>query len=490
MLRTLYARLALVLLGVLLFVGAIGLAANLWLTARWEQEVTQRLHHGLAANLVGQRLLLVDGRVDESALGDVFATLSVINPAIECYLLDLEGRVVTSSAPDGELGLDRLRVAPIKAFLAEGAELPILGDDPRHPGRRAVFSVSPIMVEDRYEGYLYIVLEGAERTSAFARLQRSRILALATVTSAGALAVALLSGLVLFRRLTRPLRRLTGAVETFRGGGFTDPSLLPGGDPEGHEIERLSAAVSAMGGRIVEQVGRLRRTDEMRRELVANVSHDLRTPLASLQGYLETLALKDEVLGPEERRRFLEIATNQGERLGLLVEELFELARLESTEMRPEIEPFALGELVQDVVQEFQLEAERKRVRLDARLPEGEIPLVAADIGLMARVLQNLVGNAVAHTEEGGAVTVALTAEPDRVVVKVEDTGCGIPSGELEHVFDRFYQASTAAAPRPRGGGLGLAIVKRILDLHGSAIEAASAVGRGTSFSFALPAAG
>ncbi len=490
MLRTLYARLALVLLSVLLFVGAIGLAVSLWLTGRWEQEVTQRLHRGLAASLVGQRLLLVDGRVDESALGQVFATLSVINPAIECYLLDLDGRLVTHSAPAGTLALDRVAVEPIKAFLSQQGELPILGDDPRDPNRTTVFSASPIMVEDRYEGYLYIVLEGSEQASALARLQRSRILVLGMASSAGALLVALLAGLVLFRRLTRPLRRLTGAVESFRGSDFTDPSGLPGGDPAGHEIDRLAAAVSAMGGRIVEQVRRLKRTDEMRRELVANVSHDLRTPLASLQGYLETLVLKDGNLDPAERRRFLDIATGRGERLARLVDELFELARLESTEMRPEIEPFALGELVQDVVQEFQLQAEKKLVRLDARLPEGEVPLVAADIGLMARVLQNLVGNAVAHTEEGGSVTVALSAQDDRVVVRVEDTGCGIPSGELEHVFDRFYQASTEGATRPQGGGLGLAIVKRILDLHGSAIEAASAVGRGTTFSFALPAAG
>jgi len=489
MLRTLYGRMAVVLLGLLIFLGAIGLAVTLALTDRWEQEVTQRLNRGLAASLVAERVLMVDGQVNEAALAKVFSTLSLINPSIECYLLDLEGRVVTHSGPEGEVRRTRLDVAPIKAFLAKGSELPILGDDPRDPGRRKVFSASPIMVEDRYEGYLYIVLQGERRASIAGRLLRNHVLSLGVTASAAALVVALLAGLYLFRRLTRPLRSLTRGVEAFRGSDFSEPGVaeLPTGDASGDEIARLSAAFSAMADRIIEQVQRLRHTDTMRRELVANVSHDLRTPLATLQGYLETLDLKDSSLSVEERREFLAVATAQGERLARLVEELFELARLESTEMHPEIEPFSIAELVQDVVQEFRLAAEAKGVTLSARLP-AEVPTVAADIGLMQRVLQNLIGNAVAHTEEGGSVTVGLVVERGRVVVRVEDTGCGIPSGELEHVFDRFYRASTGEQPRPRGGGLGLAIVKKILELHGSAIEAVSAVDAGTTFSFALPA--
>ncbi len=171
------------------------------------------------------------------------------------------------------------------------------------------------------------------------------------------------------------------------------------------------------------------------------------------------------------------------------MEELFELARLESKEMRPELEAFPLAELVQDVVQEFRLTAEQKDVDLHFRLPD-DVPMVSADIGLIQRVLQNLISNAVKHTEEGGSVNVVLSADTNRVVVRVEDTGCGIPSDELVQVFDRFYQAEPHDGGVRRTGGLGLAIVKRILELHGSAVEAASTVGEGTVFSFSLPVAG
>jgi signal transduction histidine kinase len=486
---SLFARLSAVLLGLLATLGVVLVMVAVQSTRRYEQEVTQRLNQSLAAHLVAEDVLMTDGVVNPDALEHVFHTLMVINPSIEVYLLDLEGLVVTYSAPEGRVKRERVSLAPIKAFLGGTEDLPILGDDPRSPHRRKVFSVAPIMVDDRYEGYLYVVLAGEEYESVAQVFRSSQILRLSVAVVGTVLLVALFAGIGLFRVLTRRLRHLTAAVERFRNSDFSDPAAVarfrPGSSRD--EIGILSRAVSQMADRIIRQVQALRQTDELRRELVANVSHDLRTPLSSLQGYLETVLLKEDRLTPDERRRFLETAGRQAERLGSLVDELFELARLESTEVTPDVEPFPLAELVQDVVQEFQLSASERGVRLAASLPD-DLPPVAADIGLIQRVLQNLVENALKHTEHGGSVTVVLAPAGEAVVVRVEDTGCGIPQEDLVRVFDRFYQgAADSTEDRPRRG-LGLAIVKRILDLHGSAIEAASTVGRGTIFSFSLPA--
>lgn len=488
--RSLYARSVLILLVLLIFVGTIGFFVALHASRRHEQEVTQRLNRGLAANLVGENVLLVDGEVNEAALEQVFHTLTIINPSIEVYLLDLEGRVVQTATPSGQVVLDRVDVGPIKAMLAGDRQLPILGDDPREPDRRRVFSVSPIMVEDRYEGYLYVVLASQRHDSVVAQLQASHMLRLSVGALGAALLVALLAGTALLALVTRPLRAVSAAVDHFRATDFAEPLAVrwPGGSAGDDEIGRLGGTVERMANRILELVGRLRRTDSMRRELVANVSHDLKTPLASLRGYLETLVLKDGDLAAAERHEYLEVAVRQSEHLGTLVEELFELARLESTEMHPDLEPFAIAELVQDVVQEFRLEASRRGVDLVLDLP-ADAPLVNADIGLMQRVLQNLLGNALKHTETDGVVKVAVETRDNAVTVRVQDTGCGIPENELERVFDRFYQAATPEAPRPRTGGLGLAIVKRILDLHGTGVQAASSVGEGTEIRFSLPVA-
>jgi two-component system OmpR family sensor kinase len=244
----------------------------------------------------------------------------------------------------------------------------------------------------------------------------------------------------------------------------------------------LATTFEEMSARIGLQLEQLREVDLHRRELVANVSHDLRTPLASLRGYLDTLLLKEGTLSKEEQRRFLEIASRHSERLGRLVDELFELAKLDAQVTPPRAEPFSMPELVQDVVQKFQLRAEGAGVRLAAEFLH-ELPPVDGDIALMERVLENLIENAIRYTPAGGRVTVALAAEEGKVVVRVSDTGRGITEESLPRIFDRFYRGDD---PTGGGAGLGLSIARRILELHGATLTAQSAVGQGTVFSFAL----
>jgi signal transduction histidine kinase len=218
---------------------------------------------------------------------------------------------------------------------------------------------------------------------------------------------------------------------------------------------------------------------------VANVSHDLRTPLASLRGYLDTLLMKEDTLRPDQRREYLAVAVRQSAHLAKLVSDLFELAKLDSRETRPRYESFPLGELLQDVAQKFRLEAQDKKVAVETDFGDA-VPLVHADIALVERLLENLIENALRHTDPGGAVRMSLRAENGAVEVVVSDTGRGIPVEALPHVFDRSF---TLDRDHSRGG-LGLAIAKRILELHGSSILVSSAPGEGTRFSFRLPSAG
>jgi len=491
MLKSLYAKLVAVLLGLVVFIGAIGVLFALYTERLYENEVNQRLNRDLSENLVAADVLLVDGEINEAGLEHVFHSLMVVNPRIECYLLDLEGNIMSYSAPEGRVKREKVSIEPIKAFLA-GQPLPIEGDDPRDFDRTKVFSVSPIMVEDRYQGYLYVVLASEVAASAAHAPRSSHIVRLGIGVLGASLVVALAAGILLFNLMTRRVRRLSQSMETFQGTDFSEP--LPAAsridDRSDDEIGRLGRTFHRMEERILRQVKKLRQTDEMRRELIANVSHDLRTPLASMTGYLETLSLKADSLSGEERKQYLEIALRQTQRLGQLVSELFELARLESKEMHVDPEPFPIAELVQDVVQDFQLRAGQAEVQLDARLPE-DAQLVSADIALIQRVLQNLIENAVKHTEQGGSVTIVVEPDQSKVIVRVEDTGCGIPEKDLKRVFDRFYQAQDGEeSSEARSGGLGLAIVKKILDLHGSGVGADSTVGEGSSFWFSLPVAG
>jgi len=220
----------------------------------------------------------------------------------------------------------------------------------------------------------------------------------------------------------------------------------------------------------------------LRRDLIANVSHDLRTPLMSIRGYLEVLASRDAHLDAGVRREYLDIALRQSENLGTLIDELFELAKLDFKGATLVTEAFRLDELASDVLQKFRLLADSRGIDL-ALEADAALPAVEADLGLIERVFDNLIGNALKHTPAGGHIAVSLREQAGGVCASVVDDGPGIAAADLTRIFERHYRAG--AQP---GAGLGLAITRRILELHGASIRA-EAPGVGSVFSFTLPAA-
>lgn len=516
----LHVRLALVFLVLLLAVGAVNVASTLLTTRLHLEETNQRANLDLAATIGSMkqsRLLDEEGKIQRSGLEEIFHWMMVVNPGVQFYLLDPDGKVLAYDPMPGPAQLEHVSLGPVRDLLRRPDHLPVLGDDPRDPSRRKIFSVSPIPLEGEPAGYLYVILDDAAADSPGGRLQSSYVLRLSLWSGLGAVALALVFGLLLFGRLTRPLRQLTRRMRQLERWSRT-----PGSDdgeartpervaPDGDEVEVLEQTFDEMIEQIGRQVEQIEHMASLRTELVANVSHDLRTPIAMLQGYLETLAIKD--LPDEQRSEYLRIALRQSERLGKLVGDLFELTKLESDDAEARMEPFVLPELVQDNVQHFQLEAEERGVTLEASF-DPDLPTVCGDIGLVERALQNLIDNALRFTPHGGTVRVALTPHGDkRLEVRVADTGCGIAENDLPYVFDRSFRcrfesgegpaargdgtddgtATTPGAgdakPKADGSGLGLAITQRIVRLHGGEIEVASRTGEGTEFAFSLPVA-
>jgi len=184
-------------------------------------------------------------------------------------------------------------------------------------------------------------------------------------------------------------------------------------------------------------------------------------------------------------RAKIEADFSHSQRLGRMMEELFELVRLDSCESVVFSEPFSMCELVQDVTQKFQFRAREKSIQLNASL-NRRAPQIYGDIAMMQRVLENLLENGLRHTPAGGSIIVGVDVDSGNVVVQVADTGCGIPAEDVPRIFDRFYQRDKNRSVS-NSAGLGLAIVKRILDLHGSVIKVSSEIERGTTFSFRIP---
>ncbi|MEO6357422.1 MAG: ATP-binding protein, partial [Ferruginibacter sp.] len=234
-----------------------------------------------------------------------------------------------------------------------------------------------------------------------------------------------------------------------------------------------------------QNIEKLKEVEVLRRELIANVSHDLRTPISIIQGYIETLQMKNDTLTGDERKRYLDIISESTGKLEKLVSELFELSKLEANQVKPVKEPFFISELVNDISSKYQLIAKDKNIAITTFLSK-ELPPVFADVSLIERVMQNLIDNAMKFTPEGGKIIIKTNKHQDEVEITVEDTGIGIPENGREEIFGRYYKANNFTDLK-NSTGLGLAIIKKILDLHQSSLELVTEVNAGSAFIFRLP---
>jgi signal transduction histidine kinase len=443
--KSLFARLSAAFLAIILLTGGGFYAVDQVSNRMYHEELTQRLNGSIAMYVTGERTLIEDGVVNEEALGLLAQQAMVINPTVEIYLLDTQGRIVGHAQPPESVMTDRVDLAPIRQLISGEVDMPFHGVDPRNLARDKVFSASEVVHNDQVQGYLYAILGGQKYDELASSIRGSYVqkVSLGAMLAIGI--AAFLIGLLVFSLLTRRLTRLTRNVQNFTASGFETKASIHV-DTADDEIGQLGVAFGRMADKIQEQFESLKETDQLRRELVSNVSHDLRTPLASMHGYVDTLLLKNESLSNEERQRYLEITRKHTQRLGQLIGDLFELSKLDAASVNPNLETFSLSELLHDVSQEFELDAERRGISLRIETQQNTA-LVHADIGLMQRVLENLLRNALKFTPAGGAVTIRLDPRPDAVCVAVSDTGCGIPDDELDRIFERFYRSENTPSP-------------------------------------------
>ena len=244
---------------------------------------------------------------------------------------------------------------------------------------------------------------------------------------------------------------------------------------------------------VIEDLTELRRLERVRRDFVGNISHELRTPLASVRLLAETL---EEAIDtdPEQAQVFVEKIENEIEHLNVLVAELLDLSRIESGQTPMAIEPVEAELLVREVMARMLPQAQRHRVSLRTEIEQGQT-MVAADVKQIARVLVNLVHNAIKYTPSGGSIVIGTRPQSRGLqAFFVHDTGVGIPPEDLPRIFERFYKVSRARSkadfigPGGAGSGLGLAIARHVVEAHGGRIKAESVPGQGSTFTFTLPA--
>jgi signal transduction histidine kinase len=485
-----YAKLAITISLAGILVTGIFFFLAMWSSEKYHQEVTQKLHRDLANYVLDHLsapLFARDAKgelsINKKVLKGIAMNTMMINPSVEVYLLDKEGDILGHALPEASVDSGQVDVNAIELWLDGRGNEAVLGDNPRITNERNIFSAAPVYFDGEQRGYLYIVLASHESASLANSIQSSHIARVLLSALLALVVFFILSAVLSFKKITNPLKNLAGEIDLYRKVEFSEKEFQSNKD----EIEVLAHAFHLMRDRIQEQFDQLAESDRLRRELVSNVSHDLRTPLASMQGYLETLLIKDGALDPVTKKQYLEVAHRQSKHLATLVSQLFELSKLEAGKVQPEFEVFSLTELLFDVLQDYELSAQESGLSLQAQVPDENI-MIKADISLMQRVLRNLIDNAFTHSQAKGEIKLSLEIVDSQVVVGVGDTGEGIAEEDIPYVFDRLYQSSSSTSNHTKksGAGLGLNIVKRILDLHDSIISVSSEYQSGTEFSFAL----
>ncbi|MFA6060914.1 MAG: ATP-binding protein [Taibaiella sp.] len=480
----LFWKIATVFSSLLIILGVVFMLIASRLSQSYYTMAHQELYGNVASHLATFTHPLKNGRPDTSVTHDIIHSIMVANPSVEVYLLDTTGKITDYVVPDKSVRNHHVDIAKVKQWLAvKNGERPT-GDNPKQPDEPGIFSAAPVYEHGKLTGYVYAVLASEKQKEILASLNSHLYYRLGLNIFFSALLIAFIVGIVTFFLITDSVDKISGVVKRFKEGDY---SARIEGQVKGN-LGMLTATFNEMADVIVENFEKIKSTDKFRQELIANVSHDLRTPLSIMQGYAETLIIKKNTLTEPEKSKYLLVVLESSKKLSVLVEQLFQYAKLEANQVSPEKEPFLINELALDILMAYQIKANERNINisLDA---EHNLPPAFADIALTERVIQNLIDNAFKFTPDYGSITIQLKHIASGLEVSIADTGIGISHEDQAYIFERYKQLYRDEQPK-KGMGIGLAIVKKILELHHVSIQVVSEPGKGAAFSFVLPVVG
>jgi signal transduction histidine kinase len=407
----------------------------------------------------------------ETSLETVYFELS----ALSKYM---DGSPIWIVNPSGRLVLDSSRMLdPGKEIIIEGFDPTVTGSSYYATGsfwgsfNQEMLSVfAPITANYKVQAYVVIHISMAaiqEKTNTFLNISYLMLIVLFLLS---------LIILIFFTELVYvPLRKITTATEQYAAGNMSYEFSVESEDEMGY----LAASLSYMAGEIARQ-------EEDQKKFIANVSHDFRSPLTSIRGYL--VAMQDGTIPPEMYDRYLGIVINETDRLTKLTNEMLTLNNMSTKGMLLDKSDFDINQVIRNVAASFEGTCRQKRIAIELILTDDKM-LVNADVSKIQQVLYNLLDNAIKFSHHDSSIKIETTEKHSKVFVSVKDSGIGIPKEDQKLIFDRFYKSDASRGKDKKGTGLGLAIVKEIIKAHDENINVISTEGVGTEFIFSLPKA-
>ncbi|GIU03315.1 two-component sensor histidine kinase [Shewanella sp. c952] len=483
--RSLFSR---ILLAATLVIFILFIALWQWLQFSQEfsrNQIQQSLHRELAEHMAHINPLLSKGITSDAALKEAFHDFMLLGPSFEIYTLDNQGQVIAYDAKEEKIKQHRVDTNTIEQFI-QGVNLPILGTDPRSEQKDKIFSAAKLLTPSGQQtGYLYVIIGGEDFDSWQTIVSDHQAPQFWTTAILIAIGFAIILFILLLKLFTAPLSRLENDLRLVAAQQLNSGVTLPGQYTGSSEINQLSKHINTLLQALSLQHQAINRQQEERHEFMLHLSHDLKTPLTSLQGYIDTWLL----LPPHERSSdLIEIAANSSQHLQQLLGQMLELAALENGQVKPQWQEIQLQEVLDELQQTFDPRANGKRIILDF---EDTLSLyINTDRQLLLRILNNLVDNAIRYTPEQGVISIKTIADKSSGTtwLQVSDNGSGMHKHELAALKQMTQKpmAMTAKQSALPQLGVGLAIVRQLLAILKCDIQIDSQPGKGSRFRIEL----
>ncbi|QYJ87914.1 HAMP domain-containing histidine kinase [Shewanella mesophila] len=454
-----------------------------------QNQIQQSLHRELAVHMAHINPLLSQGVTSDAALKEAFHDFMLLGPSFEIYTLDRQGKLIAFDAPKSVIKRQQVAIAPLQQFI-KGAKLPILGQDPRSNATDKIFSAAALIDSQGVNtGYLYVIIGGQDYDAWQAIVSQHQHINQWGVGLSVTILFALALFVVLLKYFTAPISQLAHDMNQLSSHNPTQGALLNARPQASKEILALTDKINQLLSQVHRQHLAIAKQQAERHDFMLHLSHDLKTPLTTLQGYIDTWLL----LPPHERdASLIEVAARAGLQLQQLLNQILQLEALENGQVKATIQRIPLAPLLNELKQYFLPRAQTQAVQLAFDVDENLT--IDSDPLLLFRVLSNLVDNAIRYTPQGGKISINLENSDGQTWLLVTDNGSGIHQHELlalqqhsqEHKPIDTCERLSQQLPQL---GVGLSIVSQLLRLLNCDLQVKSTPGKGCEFKIELACA-
>jgi signal transduction histidine kinase len=436
-------------------------------TTEFYQSSTQLVDKDVAAHIAKFTSPFEDKGLNKNIADSVFYNAMVLNPSIEVYFLDTTGKIMYYHAPDSAIKLREIPLTNIRKHIQANGEDYIKGPDPKNPSEQKVFSAAEVNSNGKKLGYIYVIVGGNEYKHATGMLFKSHLIRFAVIAFCLIIIISVILSLLYINRLQKNFKKIILVLNAYMKGNFD----VRFDKNEKDEFAPITESFNKMATLLSYNINRLKQTEQERKDFIATISHDLRTPLSVAKGYTETAITKIHLgeINRHEIDGFIQLVHKKLQQIEIMVQDLFELSRMESIHFAPNKELFIFSEVLNEIYNTSERNAAVKNIIMTCKGCE-DLSWIHADIRMMERVVQNLFDNAIKYTHAEGSIHIAVERKDD--LLNVIFSNSGILSNDLMNWINvSARHADASVITKPANSGLGLLIVKKILELHDYAFE-------------------